>query len=1025
MAQVSGLTFNYEPNDDGAAYVYSDGVLGTRGDIRIGGKPFNTTVIAYAYGAGWGETVLDTNKLTTSGNGGLASASAFRSTFYHEELHALGISHVHQNAQNSLMQPYATSTSHLQFDDILALQHKYGDFHEKSFGNAGNEIPTRATTLGAGILNIGDTLSIGTDAPDGSGNISLDGSVSDFVSIANSGDTDFFKFTVSSPREISGILNPKGLSYQTGPENGSLSTFNAKAQNNLTLTLYASDGTTVLGTYDNAGLGGSEPFQEVFVTAPGDYFARVTGSNNETQMYRLDVSGSTHPYFWDNNGSANGFGTASGTWAAETVGNASQGWVMNHEGTTVPGNVTTSTAVPVSFGTTARGLAAGTINVSGTVQAGGLQFRSSSGHIVLAGGTINLVDDATIQVDNAINTIQSAITGAAASLTKTGSGTLVLSGGGTGGGALVLQAGTVRLGANNGISTGRTLSIREGQTGSLDLNGFNQTLSNMSSEVGDASQTFAIVGGAGSTLTINATAAAEFGPGGHISAARAFTLDMSGIGGFQWNGANQTFRVGLRSGTTNASADTGTFTVLLADTSTITASTIALGDQNASSHGGNSFLSLGQSATLNADTISVGAGNRSNATMNFRAGVSNPTVTVRGMDGVAPVTQWDVGKVANNGNQTWTATVDLNGSVLDAKVSTLRIATMDAGNNGSRQGIQNASFTMSRGVLDVQNLIVGQYSSSSNGTVHNTNNYTANGTFTLNHADGLVRAGSVILANNIGTSTGNGTKTVIGRFNLNAGTLEAATINRGTGGNANVVTPEFNFTGGTVRNAVGQNLTITNVPVILTGAGTRVFEATEDRTITVTSNAVISGSGQGFTKAGDGTMIINSNSTYTGLTTVSAGTLLVNGTHAGDFTVASGAALGGTGTIGGNMTLGGDSLLWIANLNSPLTVGVGKTLSFTSAGGGFGIDRLAGIDWEAMLTGTYTLIAGNVDFANVRNVGSGNAYVINSSYAAYFQQGSLQLVITPVPEPATIVLLAAGAGVLGLRMVRRRRNHQK
>jgi autotransporter-associated beta strand protein len=1024
IAAISGLSFIYQANDDGASFPFSSGNLTTRGDIRIGGKPISTTVIAYNYRpTSGGDMVLSTSRLNTGGNSGLRDEGPFRSTFLHETMHGLGFAHVHQNSQNTLMGPSATSTYDLQFDDILGLQHIYGDFHEKSFGNLGNGVAARATTLGAGTLNVGGTLSIGTAAPDGSGNIVLSGSVTDFVSISGSGDVDFFRFSLSAPAALSGILDPKGLTYNTGPTTGT-SSFNAKAQNDLTLTIFAADGTTVLGTYNTAGLGGAEAFQEMFVKTPGDYYARITGSNATTQMYRLDVSAGAYPYFWDTNGAGDGFGTAGGTWAAETIGNSSQGWVQDDEGTTVPGNVTTSGAVPVRFGTAARGLAAGTINVSGTVQSGDMTFGAASGHVRLEGGTINLPAAATIQVDNAINTIQSAIAGAGTSLTKTGTGTLVLSGGGSGGGALILQSGTVQIGAHDGISTGRTLPIRSDATGVLDLTGFNQTLGGMTSEVGDASKTFSIAGGAGSTLTINATATAEFGPGGSgvtlsNNGSRAFTLDMSGLGGFVWNGANLTFRVGLRTGSQNTgSSTTGNFTALLADTSTITASTIALGDVTANSHGGTSLLRLGNSTTLHANTINVGASGRSNATMNFRGGVSNPTVTVRGMDGVAPVTSWNVGHVANYQASTWTADVNVSGSILDAKVTTLRIATIDAGNASNRTGVQNATFTMSRGVLEVESLVVGNYTSSGNGTV--TGTYTANGTFTLNHAEGLVRAGSVILANNAGTSTG-GTKTVIGRFNLDAGTLEAATITHVTGGNANVVTPEFNFTSGTVRNAVGQNLTISNVPVRLTGVGTRIFEATAGQTITVADSAVISGPGLGFTKAGDGTMIVDSNSTYTGLTTVSAGTLLVNGTHAGDFSVASGATLGGTGTITGNLTIGGDSLFWITNLNSPLTVGVGKTLSFTGDGGGFGIDRLANIDLDSLLEGTYTLISGDVDFTNIRNVGLENAFALDSGDFAYFQEGSLQLVITPVPEPATIVILALSGLTYGIYSVRRRR----
>ena len=55
-------------------------------------------------------------------------------------------------------------------------------------------------------------------------------------------------------------------------------------------------------------------------------------------------------------------------------------------------------------------------------------------------------------------------------------------------------------------------------------------------------------------------------------------------------------------------------------------------------------------------------------------------------------------------------------------------------------------------------------------------------------------------------------------------------------------------------------------------------------------------------KAGSGTLTLNGNSSYTALTQVDAGTLLVNGTHAptansGRYILASGSTLGGTGTI--------------------------------------------------------------------------------------------------------------------------------
>jgi autotransporter-associated beta strand protein len=130
-------------------------------------------------------------------------------------------------------------------------------------------------------------------------------------------------------------------------------------------------------------------------------------------------------YYWDNNGATAGFGTAAGTWAAPTTGSGTQGWSADNTGGTLPTNLTTTTSDALNFGA-GTGLSAGTITISGTVNAGDLTFASGSGAIVLSGGMIHLATSVSITLNNAADTIGSSLRGGGTSLTKAGTGALTL-----------------------------------------------------------------------------------------------------------------------------------------------------------------------------------------------------------------------------------------------------------------------------------------------------------------------------------------------------------------------------------------------------------------------------------------------------------------------------------------------------------------------------------------------------------------------------------------------------------------------
>ncbi|MCE9553743.1 MAG: autotransporter-associated beta strand repeat-containing protein [Planctomycetes bacterium] len=188
-------------------------------------------------------------------------------------------------------------------------------------------------------------------------------------------------------------------------------------------------------------------------------------------------------YYWDNNGVTAGFGTAGGTWGTST------NWNTSGTGSPAPAFTSpTATTDDVNFGNGATGLAAGTVSVSGSGQAfGTMIFASGSGAIVVSGGTsLTMAAASTITVNNATDTISTNLVGAS-SLTKEGTGILLLNyspNASTYSGGTAVNAGTLSLGgANNGFSTVGAGDLVVGSSGAVTTTASNvlghTTASNM------------------------------------------------------------------------------------------------------------------------------------------------------------------------------------------------------------------------------------------------------------------------------------------------------------------------------------------------------------------------------------------------------------------------------------------------------------------------------------------------------------------------------------------------------------------
>ncbi|HEY6564439.1 MAG TPA: PEP-CTERM sorting domain-containing protein, partial [Pirellulaceae bacterium] len=138
-----------------------------------------------------------------------------------------------------------------------------------------------------GAVASGATVRIGTHSATGTIVLRTE---TDFVSIDDDSDVDFFSFAISQPSTVNLTLTPLGATYSQGPQGGAQASVNTSIISNLGLDLFATDGTTLLQAQDLNGVGVAENITGFSLTAAGTYFAKVRGTANDIQMYQLDVS---------------------------------------------------------------------------------------------------------------------------------------------------------------------------------------------------------------------------------------------------------------------------------------------------------------------------------------------------------------------------------------------------------------------------------------------------------------------------------------------------------------------------------------------------------------------------------------------------------------------------------------------------------------------------------------------------------------------------------------------------------------
>ncbi len=478
----------------------------------------------------------------------------------------------------------------------------------------------------------------------------------------------------------------------------------------------------------------------------------------------------------------------------------------------------------------------GTLDVNGgahTVRslhdAGGSGGRVTNGSPDAATLTVSSTTDATFS-----GTFGEGAGDGTLTLAKSGGGTLTLIGRSTHsrtsveGGTLRLSGGDHRLATNS--------AVRFGVLGTLVLDGDQQVAA-----VDVAGGRTGTVSGGG-RLMFSAVGMALGGTG----AGGTKTLDMGGLSDLAYDAPKRPFSVGGRAVGVGGGWASGIMD--LARTNAITASRFGVGDvgRNVSAATGNSGkVYLGQTNVIHADAIQLGS-NQAYGTLQFRDGLLNPVLVVRGTSGGS--SRANVTLASNSSNYTQSqGTLDLMTGVAGASTLDALVETLLIGRNGYGTTARGW-FYMGGGRLEAEAIVVAD-SSGTGGAV---------GVASLD--GGTIKVEDLVLGRRA-----NGT--VTSTFTLNSGTLRAVGIGPGAG----AATRTFNWNGGTIANYdADADLHVGALSTFTLNTTGLVFDVAADRTATIDTG--FSGSG-GFRKQGTGELLLHGVNTHTGATIVAAGHL--------------------------------------------------------------------------------------------------------------------------------------------------------
>ncbi|MDB4055508.1 autotransporter-associated beta strand repeat-containing protein [Akkermansiaceae bacterium] len=657
----------------------------------------------------------------------------------------------------------------------------------------------------------------------------------------------------------------------------------------------------------------------------------------------------------------------------------------------------------------------GTLEVSGRIGeteritvAGGAAFEvtgtgslGSSGTGVYSGGgsgTGNIVNNGTFTYNSTTDQTFTGVVSGSGALIKDNSSTLTLSGANTFSGATTIDAGTLEIGGagtlgsssyagtitNNGTlnynsSATQTLNGVISGTGALILNGSGQlNLSVNNSFTGGVTVnngTLALQNGgigADGPLTVN---------GGYVNVSAHDGFDNLTVS--QLSGTGGLIAVGRRTFTVNQNTDTAYAGVIqnqngVGGNSPTTFRKIGTGTltlTGLNTYNGGTTISGG--GTLQVDGALSNGGTRSGITLND----NGSTLRVDGAGYLGPGGSFDKNIVMNNAsifdysssadqtlsgvisgvgvlNKDNASTLTLSGANTYSGNTTVSGGTLQIGGAGKLQTDATGFYS---GDIAIASGATFQYSSSASNTAARYNG-------TISGDGTLIKDGSTSTLRLQGTTS-------VANIEINQGTLRVQGNADALGGAGTTVTVGASGSENAILNYSGSNVTYTDKTAIVVGAGssgTKTIQNgagtnnVENTNITLNDNVIIDDSGSfslggvisgtgGLTKTNSGTTTISVTNSYTGLTTVNEGTLVIDNSTgsarnfgAGDIEINNGATLQTTSTGGEQTRLQSRTITFGSSGGNTIDIGgpntrVGGT-TFVTTGGSTNFITGAAID---------------------------------------------------------------------------------